>query len=117
MTPTHLAAYIARGPAGLPAFDLPAVLDALLAEWATTIRAAESEAAALADDLPYAVRSARLWPHLAAADNLASALMRITDYTEPCQKTRREDVKARAATIAALAERIKPPTEKTTETP
>ena len=32
MTPAHLAAYIARGPAGLPAFDLPAVLDALKAE-------------------------------------------------------------------------------------
>ena len=32
MTPTHLAAYIARGPAGLPAFDLPAVLDALRSE-------------------------------------------------------------------------------------
>ena len=32
MTPTHLAAYIARGPSGLPAFDLDAVLDALKAE-------------------------------------------------------------------------------------
>ncbi len=32
MTPTHLAAYIARGPAGLPAFDLPAVLDAMRSE-------------------------------------------------------------------------------------
>ena len=36
MTPTHLAAYIARGPAGLPAFDLPAVLDALRSERAAT---------------------------------------------------------------------------------
>ncbi len=47
MTPAHLAAYIARGPAGLPAFDLPAVLDALKAEraaaWAQRDRPNPSE--------------------------------------------------------------------------
>jgi len=36
MTPAHLAAYIARGPAVLPSFALPAVLDALKAERAAT---------------------------------------------------------------------------------
>ena len=47
MTPTHLAAYIAHGPSGLHAFDLPAVLDALKTEraaaWAQRDRPNPSE--------------------------------------------------------------------------
>lgn len=35
MTPADLAAYIARGVSALPAFDLPAILDALRAERVT----------------------------------------------------------------------------------
>ena len=35
MTPEDLAAYIARGVPALPAFDLPAILDALRAERVT----------------------------------------------------------------------------------
>jgi len=35
MTPTHLAAYIARGVSAVDPFDLPALLDALRAERAS----------------------------------------------------------------------------------
>ncbi len=88
MTPTHLAAYIARGPAGLPAFDLPAVLDALKAERAKA-------------------------PTVIAVDRLDAAIAEIEYALNPCHDAAVE-VRQTAARVArdvlALA-------EKTTETP
>jgi len=88
MTPTHLAAYIARGPAGLPAFDLPAVLDALKAERAKA-------------------------PTVIAVDRLDAAIAEIEYTLNPCPDTAAElrDTAERVARdVLALA-------EKTTETP
>ena len=88
MTPTHLAAYIARGPAGLPAFDLPAVLDALKAERAKA-------------------------PTVIAVDRLDAAIAEIEYTLNPCPDTAAEWIR----TAERVARGVLALVEKTTETP
>ena len=88
MTPAHLAAYIARGPAGLPAFDLPAVLDALKAERAKA-------------------------PTVIAVGRLDAAIAEIEYTLNPCPDTAAECRR----TAAQVAHDVLAIVEKTTETP
>jgi len=88
MPPTHLAAYIARGPAVLPSFALPAVLDALKAERAKA-------------------------PTVIAVGRLDAAIAEIEYTLNPCPDTAAEWIRIAervARDVLALV-------EKTTETP
>ena len=88
MTPAHLAAYIAHGPAGLPAFDLPAVLDALKAERAKA-------------------------PTVIAVDRLDAAIAEIEYTLNPCPDAAAEWIR----TAERVARGVLALVEKTTETP
>ena len=88
MTPAHLAAYIAHGPSGLPAFDLPAVLDALKAERAKA-------------------------PTIIAVGRLDAAIAEIEYTLNPCPDTAAECRR----TAAQVAHDVLAIVEKTTETP
>ena len=88
MIPAHLAAYIARGPAGLPAFDLPAVLDALKAERAKA-------------------------PTIIAVGRLDAAIAEIEYTLNPCPDAAAEVQR----TAARVAHDVLAIVEKTLETP
>ena len=80
MTPAHLAAYIARGPSGLPAFDLPAILDALKAE--------RAKAYAVARDAPPMPGEPTFVTFNRAIVNRLDAAIAEVEYTlNPCMNT------------------------------
>ena len=84
MTPTHLAAYIARGPAGLPAFDLPAVLDALKAERAkapTVIAVARLDAAIAEIEYTLDPNMSTLFEMRFAAEHVARDALALVEKT------------------------------------
>ena len=106
MTPTHLAAYIARGPAGLPAFDLPAVLDALKAERAKV-------SGATGDDPPTLGEPAFVTLNRAIVNRLDAAIAEIEFAVNPCLDTAVERRRTAVRVVCDVLALV----EKTTETP